>query len=629
MVAQADNPYHLNGNASQENCNCYTLTPNLTNQSGSVWNVNKINLQESFDFHFDINLGSNDQSGADGIAFVLQPISTSIGSTGGGMGYEGISPSIGVAVDTWQNYEDNDPSSDHITIHKNGIIDHSSATDVAGPVDALATGPNIEDGQWHVLRIIWDAANKTLSAQMDGQQRLKATIDLVADVFGNDPMVFWGFTSATGGSTNHQRMCTSLNPGFTLPQGQLTCFPTPISFIDSSSSFGAISAWYWDFGNGVTSNEQNPAPMGYARPGNYDVKLAILGSNGCVSDTFTRTVVVGSDPVSKFGYAPMQVCEGIPVNFVDSSAVAFGTIDTWNWMIGPQTFTAQSPPPQIIDGTMAASLQVKTREGCVSQVSAASLTAEPVPEVDFNAGDICLYQPALLTGSNRKPAVPVKQWLWNFGDGDSRMSLAPRQDHRYASGGAYPITLQAIAANGCPSTVITRKINVYATNAFAGNDTIAAEGQPITLYGSGGELYKWSPSAGLSADDVPNPIATLYRDAEFVLTASTSAGCATSDTVRIKVYKGPAFYVPSAFTPNGDGLNDRFQFVAVGMQRIDLFHIYNRFGQLVYSSTDVRGGWDGRLNGVLQAAGTYVWMISGEDFNGKKQFKKGTVTLIR
>jgi hypothetical protein len=72
--------YTVNGNATRDNCHCYTLTPDLLTQSGSVWNNIKIDLSQSFDFIFDINLGCSN-TGADGIVFVLQPISTSVGTT--------------------------------------------------------------------------------------------------------------------------------------------------------------------------------------------------------------------------------------------------------------------------------------------------------------------------------------------------------------------------------------------------------------------------------------------------------------------------------------------------------------------------------------------------------------------
>lgn len=189
--------------------------------------------------------------------------------------------------------------------------------------------------------------------------------------------------------------------------------------------------------------------------------------------------------------------------------------------------------------------------------------------------------------------------------------------------------LTGISTNGCPSPVVSKTIQVYESNAIAGNDTVIAINQPLQLNASGGEIYNWTPSTGLSADNIPNPVAILNRDAEFILTASTSVGCSTSDTLNIKVYRGPSFYVPSAFSPNNDGKNDRFGFIAVGMTTVELFQVYNRYGQLIYSSTKMTEGWDGKVQGIVQPAGTYVWVIRGVDFTGTLHVKKGTVTLVK
>src|SRR5215212_529859 len=108
--------YILNGSASQNSCNCYTLTNAVNWQSGSVWNSIKIDLNNSFDFHFNVYLGCQDGNGADGIVFILQPLSTSIGTGGEGMGFQGIQPSIGITLDTWQNAGLSDPAFDHISI---------------------------------------------------------------------------------------------------------------------------------------------------------------------------------------------------------------------------------------------------------------------------------------------------------------------------------------------------------------------------------------------------------------------------------------------------------------------------------------------------------------------------------
>ena len=239
-VAQVNNPYHLNGSASQDNCHCYTLTREFENQSGSVWNINKIDLTQSFDFKFSVSLGCLDRNGADGIVFVLQPISTSVGSKGQGLGYSGISPSIGITIDTYQNSDYFDPPFDNISIFKNGSVIHGTSDELASPMSALATSDNIEDCTVHTFRVIWNADTRFLSTQMDGADRVSVSVDLVKDIFGNDPMVFWGFTGSTGGQVNVQRVCTTLSPAFHIPEGENVCFPLPMNFIDSSSSFGTI-----------------------------------------------------------------------------------------------------------------------------------------------------------------------------------------------------------------------------------------------------------------------------------------------------------------------------------------------------------------------------------------------------
>jgi gliding motility-associated-like protein len=87
--------------------------------------------------------------------------------------------------------------------------------------------------------------------------------------------------------------------------------------------------------------------------------------------------------------------------------------------------------------------------------------------------------------------------------------------------------------------------------------------------------------------------------------------------------------VPTAFTPNNDGLNDTIYPVSVGIKRINYFSIFNRWGQLVFKTTADRHGWDGNINGKQQGSGVYVWMVSAVDYLDRAIFLKGTVTLIR
>lgn len=634
IKGQDANPYHLRGSATQDNCHCYTLTQDLQMSSGSMWNKTKIDLNQPFDFKFEIFLGCNDSPGADGIVFVLQPISTEVGTTGEGMGFEGIYPSIGIPVDTYRNFNRSDPYYDNISIHSNGNVDNFANPDLLSPPVSATANENIEDCEWHSLRIIWNPAGKHLQAEVDGVLRVQTTKDLINDIFHGDPMVYWGFTGATGGETNLQKVCTSLSPSFYLPKDQKTCFPQPITFIDSSRSFGSIVKWYWDFGDGTTFEGQAPPVHSFPSVGKYDVKLAILGNDGCLSDTFTKTIVAGSKPVADFQPSPLQVCDGTPTTLTDRSVVEFGTINTWNWIIADSIVAVQNPKLLFPPGTTAISLQVETQEGCISETVSKTIESFKSPIADFSFDPACLSEPSEFTAENKSPDIPLRSFEWDFGytGNDSRVSVpATTRDigHVFPVVGNYNVDLFGVAENGCPSPTVSYEVSIKGTKANAGNDTLVAQGQPLQLSGSGGEIYKWSPSTGLNADNIANPVAILNTETDYILTTSIVEGCFTSDTVNVKVYKGPTVYVPSGFTPNNDGKNDRFRFLAVGMVSIDFFQVFNRYGQRVFASNDLKAEWDGMLNGTAQPAGTYVWMIRGHDYQGNVHTKKGTVVLIR
>ena len=147
--------FQLNGDASAINCKCYQLTPDMGNKAGSVWNINQIDLNQPFDYSFTVNLGCNNTSqwaGADGMVFALQPLNTSIGSSGGQMGLGGVSPSLGVYLDTYQNTAHGDIFNDHISINLDGDVIHSSSNNIAGPYDL----GEIENCIAEPLRITWD-----------------------------------------------------------------------------------------------------------------------------------------------------------------------------------------------------------------------------------------------------------------------------------------------------------------------------------------------------------------------------------------------------------------------------------------------------------------------------------------
>lgn len=199
--------FRVNRDARSLGNDCYILTQALSTQAGSVWYEQKANLNESFDVYFDMNLGCIDALGADGIAFVFQPISTSIGVAGGGLGYQGITPSLDVEFDTYQNQQYNDPGNDHIAIMKNGVVSHFFVENLAGPVSILPFNLNAEDCNFHKVLIRWNANTKTIEVYVDCIFRLRYTGDIVNTIFNGDPNVYFGFTAATGSAVNVQQIC--------------------------------------------------------------------------------------------------------------------------------------------------------------------------------------------------------------------------------------------------------------------------------------------------------------------------------------------------------------------------------------------------------------------------------------
>lgn len=170
--------------------------------------------------------------------------------------------------------------------------------------------------------------------------------------------------------------------------------------------------------------------------------------------------------------------------------------------------------------------------------------------------------------------------------------------------------------------------------AFAGNDTIALKNQPLQLKGidlnnAGSSGYSWLPSSGLNNLTIANPIAIVDKDITYQLTVTTANGCKSRDSILIKIFDLPEIYVPNAFSPNGDGLNDILKVKPVGLKSLKSFRIFDRWGSMLFSTTDMAKGWDGSFKSSAQPGGVYVWIAEGVLFNGEIIKRKGIVTLIR
>jgi len=190
--------------------------------------------------------------------------------------------------------------------------------------------------------------------------------------------------------------------------------------------------------------------------------------------------------------------------------------------------------------------------------------------------------------------------------------------------------------NGCTSLkddAVTINISQPA-KIFAGNDTVIAINQPLPLLASdvnntGFLTYTWSPAYGLDNPFIKNPVAILNRDIQYTVFAQNTYGCTGTDDIKIKVYKGPEIYVPNAFTPDGDGMNDVLSPIIAGMKAFHYFRIFNRYGQMVFSTSNAANGWDGYFKSAKQPVDTYIWMAEAVDYQGNTVQRRGTVVLLR
>jgi gliding motility-associated-like protein len=153
--------------------------------------------------------------------------------------------------------------------------------------------------------------------------------------------------------------------------------------------------------------------------------------------------------------------------------------------------------------------------------------------------------------------------------------------------------------------------------------------EPIALPArSFGKAYSWTPATGLSNPNVATPYATLTAAQEYRISITAPSGCITVDTLAIWIFDN-RMYVPSVFTPNGDGINDKLFINVAGARGLRYFRVYNRYGKLMFQTSDPGVGWDGRFNGELQPIDTYVWTAEVADAYGAITRQRGNITLLR
>ena len=145
---------------------------------------------------------------------------------------------------------------------------------------------------------------------------------------------------------------------------------------------------------------------------------------------------------------------------------------------------------------------------------------------------------------------------------------------------------------------------------------------------AGGKIYSWSPFIGLNNPLIKSPFFNYTAPSNYQVQITNDAGCIYRDSVNVLIFDQADFFVPKAFSPNNDGHNDKLLFVMPGIEKLAYFRIFNRWGNLVFETTNVNINWDGMFRGVAQPSESYSWFAEGISNMGNKIQRNGQILLL-
>lgn len=348
--------------------------------------------------------------------------------------------------------------------------------------------------------------------------------------------------------------------------------------------------------------------------GNYTVTGT--DGNGC---TATASAIVSENtlPVVVIN-GPLTYCTGGNTTLTASPGTSYAWADAGGNSIG------SSASVTVTEGTYT--VTVTDNNGC-SNTDDATVTELPEPVADFSVNPDCAGQPIVFTNNSTPTGL---NYAWDFGNGNS--STDPNPVETYSQGGSYTITLVAMDG-GCTDTAVQMlQVPDKPVAGFTALPLQATQDEAVvfTNTSTGATAYLWDFGDDVTAID-QNP-SHIYSDTgryTVTLTATNATnGCSDTMVNSIDVIGEVAVFVPNAFSPNNDAINDVLHVFGKEVSGI-LFKVYNRWGEAVFESRNLNDGWDGTYRGKLLAPDVYVYWLEAEFTNKTSKRFKGSVTLLR
>ncbi len=399
-----------------------------------------------------------------------------------------------------------------------------------------------------------------------------------------------------------------------------------------------VAAYTWDFGDGTGDNQVSPISHTYNfhPPSGQTIATLVLYStdSACAASVqkpiTIHRVIADFERNDETALADTAHCLGSTDAFTNTSIGA----DQWNWNFGNgDNFNGEDPSSVYYDSAGLYTITLAVRDqtlGCIDTIRK-TIEVYPVPVVAAQGGNICAEASLELTTTITSNIPTTYSWTPSESLSDSTI--------------ANPIatppvttTYQVIVGdtNNCVDTALAT-VTVFQRPPSIDWDTLIVIGAEVNLdvnLGSG-YSYVWTPSEGLSCTDCPVLVAQPFVDTDYTVVISDSGGCfQVPSYYRFEVKPETTIDVPTAFTPNGDGNNDLIFVRGWGIKSLVEFKIYNRWGQLVFETSDINQGWDGRFNGKDQNNDTYTYHAVVETWlvvNGANKVleKTGAFNLVR
>jgi gliding motility-associated-like protein len=355
--------------------------------------------------------------------------------------------------------------------------------------------------------------------------------------------------------------------------------------------------------------------------GTYTVTNTIAASGGCAAVTATSTITINAAPTVSVTSA--VICTGQTATLTASGAT------TYSWSTGATssgTNTATASPTATTSYTVTG-----TFSGCTATaVAVVVVNSCNVPVANFTADQTTFCTSGCSNFTDLSTNTPTS-WLWSFPGGTPSSSSAQNPSLIcYSVDGSYDVTLIATNANGSDTLTMVGYISVGdpVQVTISGNMLINACETTVLSASPSDGTYSWGPNVNLSCGTCSAATVAPTSTQDYYVTYTSPSGCTDSDTVTVAVENIFTYYMPTGFSPNGDGINDMLQVHGRGIDYIDL-KIFDRIGEKVFSTTDPETGWDGKLLGLPMNDGVFVYALEVAFCNGDTVKEHGSIILAK